>query len=294
MGGYDIFRSQKDSVTGKWLKPENLGYPVNTPDEDLYFCLSAKTNRAFMSSYRTGGFGEKDIYEIIPVKNVQLNGLVTEGGTDKPAENIVIHFIPAENAMKGATSAQVRTVADGSYHTALLSDNVYMVYISRANDTLLTDTLVVPLNERDGYVYVQHYVLPAVLVADSSVTFAGTIKAVVPVAVAEEVSETLYFATNRSDLEPAAKAKLQDVIAYLKKHKEASIHIAGHADGSGPDAINQSLSVKRAEAAAAYLKSKGIPAAQISTESFGSQKPTATNSTAAGRAKNRRVEIVVR
>lgn len=293
MGGYDIFRSALDSLTGNWSKPENLGYPVNTPDEDLYFCLAAKTNRAFMSSYRSEGYGEKDIYEIIPVKNVQIQGLLTRAGTGKPVADVAVHFLPMENAMKGAAAADVHTGSDGTYNTELLSDNAYRVYISQGSDTLLKDTLAVPLNESDQYVYTQHYILPALEVpADTATVAADTVKTAA--SITNEISKILYFRSNRFDLGPATKAELRDLIVYLQTHTASTVSITGHADSQGSDEINNSLSLKRAEAAAAYLKSKGISDTQIHTAGLGSQKPVATNKTEAGRARNRRVEILIR
>jgi outer membrane protein OmpA-like peptidoglycan-associated protein/tetratricopeptide (TPR) repeat protein len=294
MGGYDIFKSELDSVTGQWQKPVNLGYPVNTPDEDLYFCLSAKTKRAFMSSYRTGGFGEKDIYEIIPVKNIQLLGSVMKGDTSTPFPNVTMQYIPMAGAMKGAQKTQVNTLADGTYTTELLSDNAYLVYISQGKDTLLKDTLVLPLNEFDHYLYKQLYILnihDTAAVKDSVIPkVTDTIKTIA----AAEIAKTVYFESNRADLNAEAKTELNQLGIYLDTHKEANVYISGHADALGSAAINNALSQKRAQAAAVYLKAKGISAARIKVESFGSEKPVETNATVEGRAKNRRVQIVVK
>lgn len=78
MGGYDVFMSQLDSA-GQWGPAQNLGYPVNTPDDDIYFSASADGRRAYYSSVRIGApsYGEKDIYEIhfknpLPVKRVAV------------------------------------------------------------------------------------------------------------------------------------------------------------------------------------------------------------------------------
>ena len=62
MGGFDVFKSTKDS-SGNWSDPVNLGYPINTPDDDVYYYMSSSGKRGYLSSYREGGYGEKDIYE---------------------------------------------------------------------------------------------------------------------------------------------------------------------------------------------------------------------------------------
>jgi hypothetical protein len=64
MGGLDIFKTVRDPETGEWSKPENIGYPINTPDDDIYFVVTGDERYAYYSSYREDGFGEKDIYKI--------------------------------------------------------------------------------------------------------------------------------------------------------------------------------------------------------------------------------------
>jgi len=62
MGGFDIFFTSKDDETGTWSEPTNMGYPINTPDDDVFYMTSADGKRAYFSSVREGGYGEKDIY----------------------------------------------------------------------------------------------------------------------------------------------------------------------------------------------------------------------------------------
>ncbi|MTI21064.1 hypothetical protein E1176_08540, partial [Fulvivirga sp. RKSG066] len=63
-GGYDIFRSVYDSASGEWSDPENLGYPVNTPDDEIYFQVSHDGRRAYFASIREGGVGFTDIFMV--------------------------------------------------------------------------------------------------------------------------------------------------------------------------------------------------------------------------------------
>lgn len=62
MGGFDIFFAMKDDETGVWSEPTNMGYPINTPEDDVFYMTSPDGKRAYFSSVRAGGFGEKDIY----------------------------------------------------------------------------------------------------------------------------------------------------------------------------------------------------------------------------------------
>ncbi len=102
-----------------------------------------------------------------------------------------------------------------------------------------------------------------------------------------------FFDFDKSVLKADGKAKLDDLTSKLKGMNLEVIIAVGHTDSVGTDAYNQKLSVRRAEAVKAYLVSKGIEANRVYTEGKGKKQPVASNKTAEGRAKNRRVEIEV-
>ena len=102
-----------------------------------------------------------------------------------------------------------------------------------------------------------------------------------------------FFDFDKSNLKAEGKAKLDDLVGKVKGISLEVIIAVGHTDSVGTDAYNQKLSVRRAEAVKAYLVSKGIEKNRVYTEGKGEKQPVADNNTAAGRAKNRRVEIEV-
>lgn len=102
-----------------------------------------------------------------------------------------------------------------------------------------------------------------------------------------------FFDFDKAVLKPEGKARLNDLVSKLQGVTLEVIIATGHTDSIGSVAYNQKLSVRRAEAVKAYLVSKGIEANRIYTEGKGKSQPIASNKTAAGRAKNRRVEIEV-
>jgi OOP family OmpA-OmpF porin len=102
-----------------------------------------------------------------------------------------------------------------------------------------------------------------------------------------------FFDFDKSVIKPAGKAKLDDLIGKIKDINLEVIIAVGHTDSVGSDAYNQKLSVRRSEAVKAYLVSKGIEKNRVYTEGKGEKQPVASNKTAEGRAKNRRVEIEV-
>jgi OmpA-OmpF porin, OOP family len=116
-----------------------------------------------------------------------------------------------------------------------------------------------------------------------------------PVPTSEKVSYSAdaFFDFDKAVLKPAGKASLDDLVSKLKDINLEVIIAVGHTDSVGTDEYNQKLSVRRAEAVKAYLQTKGVEANRVYTEGKGEKQPVADNKTAAGRAKNRRVEIEV-
>lgn len=103
--------------------------------------------------------------------------------------------------------------------------------------------------------------------------------------------EGTSFDTNSAKLKPAADKKLNEVVDFSAKYKDANLQVTGYTDSHGSAKLNQKLSEKRAESVKAFLVKKGVAASRISTKGEGAANPVGDNKTEAGRAKNRRVEI---
>ncbi|WP_037585793.1 OmpA family protein [Stenoxybacter acetivorans] len=105
--------------------------------------------------------------------------------------------------------------------------------------------------------------------------------------------ENITFATNSATLSSSANSSLTSVAGVLAQYTDTTITVSGHTDNTGSDAINQPLSEKRALSVANFLTTHGVAGGRINTVGYGSKMPVAENTTAAGRAKNRRVEIAI-
>jgi outer membrane protein OmpA-like peptidoglycan-associated protein len=101
----------------------------------------------------------------------------------------------------------------------------------------------------------------------------------------------ISFATNSAEIQPRLRPVLDQFAAGLDRQQGLEITIVGHTDATGTDAINDPLSLARANSVRAYLAGRGVNASLIRTEGRGAHQPIASNDTAAGRARNRRVEI---
>ena len=107
------------------------------------------------------------------------------------------------------------------------------------------------------------------------------------------VTQGILFATGKADVKPESRPVLKEIASTLKEHADLKILIEGHTDNVGSAASNLALSDARAAAVKAVLASEyGADGARITTKGFGDTKPSAPNATAAGRAQNRRVEVV--
>ncbi len=112
-----------------------------------------------------------------------------------------------------------------------------------------------------------------------------------PVKQAITIQAEALFDFDKSVLKPAGKKSIDDAIAKMKQVDVEMVIATGHTDSFGTDAYNQKLSERRATTVKEYMVSQGIPAAKITISGKGETQPVATNKDAAGRAKNRRVDI---
>ena len=103
----------------------------------------------------------------------------------------------------------------------------------------------------------------------------------------------ILFGTNSSNLTPEASGNIDQLATTLKKYGDTSVVVEGHTDNSGSDAINQPLSDRRAQAVSNEIQGQGVDAARITAKGYGSTQPVADNTSADGKAKNRRVEVAI-
>lgn len=103
----------------------------------------------------------------------------------------------------------------------------------------------------------------------------------------------VYFATNRHDLNEQSRANLDKLSGVMKEYADTNILVVGHTDSTGPYEFNMTLSKNRAESVTNYLIGKGLDRGRFTTQWYGPDRPTHDNSTADGRAKNRRVNVAI-
>lgn len=160
MGGFDIFVAVRDD-NNQWSTPINLGYPINSTGDDLFYTTTVSGNRGYLSSFRKGGKGEKDIYEIetdyMGVQNViVLNGNIhTIGDTQLPEDAHVI--LKCNNCTEPEIRLSLRP-RDGAFLTSLEHCKDYeIVFMKNGQEILATEQFTTSCNKEYQEIYKEAY-----------------------------------------------------------------------------------------------------------------------------------------
>ncbi len=309
MGGYDIFRSS--SLGAAWTPAENLGYPVNSPYDDIYFVHAANSMLGYFTSNRPGGLGQKDIYEATFRVSEPIDSLREEptlARTDFEAPTPVTSGEPLKEADQKPLPAQIKvygTITDAVTKkplaaTVLLESRQAKSPARNVQAEKTTGNYALTVNkgqsyelvvQHKGYIFVaEDFSVPAGLNRDSlrkdfalNVIKTGT----------KLVLKNVFFNYNTHVLAADSKEELDNLVLFLKNNPKARIEISGHTDNKGKPTYNQTLSLKRAQSVVNYLVANGISRARLVPVGFGSTRPVATINTDAGRKLNRRTEFKV-
>lgn len=305
MGGYDIFKSVYEN--GRWGEPENLGYPVNTPDDDVFFVISASGKHGYYASFNANGFGEKDIYVvtflgpekemilnnednllasltapiketvIAPVVEVKaaaltiLKGVITDALTTKPLE-ATIELI--DNQKNEIVASFTSNSASGKYLVSLPAGKNYGIAV-----------------KKEGYLFhSENFDIP-VTAAFQEVTKDIALK---NVSVGTKIIlKNIFFDFDKATLRPESTNELERLTKLLNDVPTLKIEISGHTDSKGAADYNQKLSQNRAKAVVDYLVKAGIGTDRLTFAGYGKDQPIATNDTDDGRQLNRRTEFKI-
>ena len=274
-GGSDIYVSRK-KIDGSWTTPVNLGYPINTYDNEGSIAVASNGATAYIASDRLDSRGELDIYKITLAENTRayktwyIKGRIIDAATKKtiPAELQIV------DPVSGYPMMEMQVDSMGQFLLAL-------PYF---------DSLGLKINS-PGHDY-----LSSILPIDSVKSMAGKTFdfALMPIEkIFTKTFNQVYFETNAAVLQAISNNELDALVRYLKTTLNAQILIEGHTDNTGTTAQNNLLSLQRANAIGDYLVQKGIAANRIQRKGLGSSMPIADNKTAAGRAKNRRTSFTI-
>lgn len=286
MGGYDIFKTV--NKRGKWSKPENLGYPINTPDNDGYFVISASGQHGYYSSVRDEGFGENDIYRITWVE---------EKKTGKDSAIVSKPKTPQVTLLKGIVINEEKTPLEADI---VITDNTSGEVVAKFKSNSSTGKYLLSLPSGRDYgiaVNKQAYLFHSenFNIADSigyNELFQTIVLKQIKVG-SKIVLNNIFFDFNKSTLRNESTSELNRMIQLLNENPDIRVEISGHTDNVGSVEYNQKLSEARSKAVVDYLIRGGVASNRLVYKGYGFEKPIATNDSEEGRQQNRRTEFEI-
>jgi len=305
MGGFDIFKSELQD-DGNWGEPENLGWPINTPDDDVFFVMAASGKHGYYASAKEDGEGSYDIYmitfrgpekpviqsnedkllastepvsevvmeESVEIKTMRLTilkGTVKDALSLNPIE-ATIEIV--DNEKNEVISVMKSNSSTGKYLISLPSGKNYGIAVKAEDYLFHSENFNIP--EATNYQEITKDILLNKMAVGSKI-----------------VLKNIFFDYAKATLRSESFAELDRLVDLLSKYPSTRIEISGHTDNRGSLKLNTSLSENRAKAVVDYLIGKGIAEDRLEYKGYAYFQPIDTNDTPEGRQNNRRVEFKV-
>lgn len=276
MGQGDLFLSRYKRALG-WSEPENLGYPINTHNDEIGLSVNARGNRAYFASDRGEGT-DTDIFSfempenLRPVPVSYMRGRVYDSRTWKGLK-AVIQLIDLEN---GEAVMELESHSgEGDYLISLPTDRAYALNVSASGYLFYSEHFA--FQGQHSQAEAQQRDVPLDKIDVGSVV----------------ILHNVFFATASAGLEPESRAELNRVKDFLENNPGIGVEISGHTDNVGSPEQNQSLSEQRAESVVLYLKGLGIAEQRMQSAGYGEEQAVDDNTSEEGRARNRRTELKI-
>lgn len=305
MGGYDIFKSTL--VNGVWGAPVNIGYPINTPDDDVFFAISASGKHGYYSSFNASGYGEKDLYMITFLgdeKQMVLNNEdnLLASAAEPVKERVIAAPLEISTAQITILKGVITDEKTGLPLEAAIEliDNEKNEVIANFNSNSTSGKYLVSLPsgknygiavKAEGYLFhSENFTIPASAVYQEITKDIALKKFDVGTKI---VLNNIFFDFDKATLRPESTNELERLTKLMSDMPTLKIEISGHTDNKGNANYNQVLSESRAKSVVDYLISKSIKADRLTFKGYGFTQPIATNDTDEGRQQNRRTEFKI-
>lgn len=298
MGGFDIFRS--DRIGDRWTEPVNMGYPINTPEDDVFFTLASNGQRAYYSSKKKDGYGGHDLYMITfldaakPLKLHESAPLFAYNGS-----KIAIDFAPAieqNTVLEGIILDEISLAPVQA--TIEITDNVNGQIMASFESNSTSGEYLITLKPGKNY---------GITVSCPEYMFHSENFDIPDNAEARRLSKdilmkkmevgtkivlnNIFFDFNKANLRTESVAELDRLTKLLLDTPTLKIEISGHTDNVGSSSYNQELSSERAKAVVDFLIRNEIASGRLEYKGYGMEQPIAENSSQEGRQLNRRTEF---
>jgi outer membrane protein OmpA-like peptidoglycan-associated protein len=273
LGGNDLFVSRNGG--DGFSVPENLGYPINTNEDDEGLIVDVTGENAYFASNREG-YGGKDIFHFVLPEALRPDAVSYAAGKvfDAETSQPLSPMVQIINLKNDSVFEETRPDAlNGKFLLCLPAGENYGLNIETPGYLFYSEHF----DLRDSYEKSKPYQLAIALqpIKAGSVT----------------TLRNVFFDTDSATLKPESFPQLNQVVAFMKKNPEWIVEISGHTDNTGTKAHNLELSKQRAKSVVSFLEEKGISAQRLVAKGYGATQPVASNTTADGRARNRRTEF---
>jgi OOP family OmpA-OmpF porin len=275
LGGFDFFDSWNNN--GSWSEPKNLGYPMNSAKDDLYYLPDHDdSNKFYISSDR-----ESDcclnLFEVKDKRHI-LSGLVVDCDTHKPLPGVKVSFI---DSLTRQVIKSIVTDNTARYAFAVTTKRPYQINLEKQG--YFSKVLPVPANgQMSGDTLNNPDICLQAFVVDKPI-----------------VIKNVLYDFNKATLRDESKIVLNELVTILKDNPKIKVELSAHTDSIGSDKYNLKLSQARAQACVDYIIASSIEESRIYAKGYGKSHPIAPNSlpngkdNPEGRQLNRRTEFKV-
>ncbi|MFY9310220.1 MAG: OmpA family protein [Bacteroidia bacterium] len=280
VGGFDVYKTVFEK--GKWSKPVNLGAPINTVGDDLFFVITADGSTGYYSSGRDGGSGKKDIYKITfkypenqksesASRLTLFKGVVIDYETFEPlaADMEIID----NDSNEVITSIKSNSVT-GKFLISLPAGKNYGIAVKKDGYLFYSENFNIP--ESAAFKKIDKHVPLQKLNVGNKIN-----------------AKNIFYDLGKATLRPESKTELLRLVALMKANQNLRIEVASYTDSDGSEQYNLQLSQARAQSVVDYLISAGVNTQQLVAKGYGEADPLFSNETEEGREINRRTEFKI-
>ena len=308
MGGYDIVYTVLEK--NGWTEPENMGYPINSVQDDIYYVVTAN-DHGYYSSYKQGGTGKHDIFMVSRAEKEDVGALASAkaktklgkddaGNADAKPSSVAVNTAKSRvTLLKGivtdATTGQpmeatvsVVNVKTGSKISDINSNSAtgaYLVILPAGKNYAITVTA-------PGFLFhSENFDIPDTAEYSEVVRPIALKKASIGTRI---VMRNIFFDFDKASLRPESNLELDRLRKVMLDYPNMKIEISGHTDNKGSADYNRKLSQSRAKSVLDYLVKKGISPDRMTFAGYGFDRPLSPNDTEEGRQLNRRTEFEIK
>jgi outer membrane protein OmpA-like peptidoglycan-associated protein len=289
MGQTDLYYSRL-RPDGKWGKPQNMGYPINTTANEGALVVGLSGEKAYFATDRADIAGRAPEGRI-PYSNIFEFDLYPEA-RPRPVTYLLVKVLDAQTGAPLLAQADILELEEQTLFASSTTDEKgeLLVCLPAGRDYALN------VNKEDYLFYSENFALSDSFSLNRPFEVEAALEPVKTTSDEERkpiVLRNVFFETGSAELLPESRGELDRLVLLLEENPDIHIRINGHTDNVGSEEDNLQLSDARAASVLAYLNQAGIAKSRLESKGFGETQPMAPNDTPAGRRLNRRTEFVI-